>query len=135
MEYKNKINYSLNQLFKDNKESNAIKVLAVENLKNIKYKQNWLKLLFWSEREMNIRLLNKCIENCVFYTSVSSYYNSQTCPICHKIEKANRNGENYVCACTSNIMDADEVASFNVRKRFLDNTKFISKRSVGAPLQ
>jgi putative transposase len=52
-------------------------------------------------------------ENGVLLTKVNPAYTSQKCSLCGVIEKNNRQGEKYQCAC-GRVMDADLNAAINL---------------------
>jgi len=55
------------------------------------------------------------------YIQIEPDYTSQVCPVCHKLDKASRNGKDFHCTCCGHRDDADHVGSLNIRERAKDN--------------
>lgn len=99
---------------------NDVKVLFVEDLKNVKHKSKGNirkkfnnKLQRWSYSQCLRKLAMLCEEMGICFTKVPPQYTSQRCSSCGLICKSNRRGEIYKCSC-GNILDADFNASLNI---------------------
>jgi putative transposase len=71
------------------------------------------KLQRWSYSKVLDKLSMLCEEAGVELIKVPPAYTSQRCSVCGVIEKNNRQGETYRCAC-GNVMDADHNAAINI---------------------
>ncbi len=54
------------------------------------------------------------------FMEVDPSYTSQVCPVCGCLDKENRDGKKFRCACCGHEDDADHNASVNIRERALD---------------
>lgn len=54
------------------------------------------------------------------FIQVAPDYTSQVCPVCHNLDKANRNGKAFRCTCCGHEDDADHVGGINIRERAMD---------------
>lgn len=54
------------------------------------------------------------------FMEVSPDYTSQICPVCHNLDKDNRNGKIFHCTCCGYTGDADHTASLNIKERAED---------------
>jgi IS605 OrfB family transposase len=54
------------------------------------------------------------------YKEVEPAYTSQECPICHNVDKKNRNGKHFKCTYCGYESDADYVAALNIKARAED---------------
>jgi len=113
-EIKNKTNQCLNKIKFDD-----IKVLVVEDIKDLKKNRKVGKLYHWSYPFIFEKLERLCQENCVFLDKVNPAYTSQTCSSCGYVNKANRSGEQWNCSHCGYRDDADHNASLNIRSRSL----------------
>lgn len=116
IERDNKINEVIN------KELNLenVKELVVENLKSVKKDSKGKirksfnnKLQRWSYPKVLAKLSMICEEIGIVFTKINPAHTSQTCSKCGVVDKANRKGEVYRCAC-GNLMDADVNAAINI---------------------
>lgn len=110
-----KINESINK-----KDLSDVKEMVMEDLCNVKHKSKGKirkkfsnKLQRWSYPKVLGKLECRCEEEGILFTKVPPEYTSQKCSKCGVIEKTNRKGEKYQCAC-GNIMDADHNAAINI---------------------
>lgn len=111
----NFINQSCNQLDLSN-----TKALYAENLKNVKHKSKGKinkkfnnKLARWTYPKVLEKFTMLCEERGILFVKVPPRYTSQRCCKCGRIDKRNRRGETYKCACGI-LMDADLNASLNI---------------------
>jgi len=120
----NEINRICNQLL--NTECANIKVLVVEDLKNVKKdtKKNKKlstkfsnKLQYWSYRQVLDKLERFSEENGIHLIKVNPAYTSQTCSSCGIRDKQSRQGEVYRCSKCNLVIDADYNASINILHR------------------
>ena len=116
-------NNKINEIINKEVNLSGIKELVCEDLKNVKHKskgkikkQFSSKLQRWSYPKVMSKLERLCEENRVLFTKVDPAYTSQTCSACGVIDKSNRKGEIYQCAC-GNLMDADHNAAINILHR------------------
>ncbi len=113
----NRVYHELKQLDLSN-----INTLILENLKKVKYNtrgtfsrthnrrlSHWLyaKVIRWLEQH--------CEEQGVRIEYKSPYKTSQCCPVCHKWDKRNRNGERFICVSCGHEEHADVVGSLNLK--------------------
>jgi putative transposase len=98
----------------------GIKALYAEDLKNVKHKSKGKirkkfnnKLQRWMYPKVLEKLTGSCEEKGILFIKVSPAYTSQRCCGCGVIDKKNRRGETYSCACGL-LMDADLNASKNI---------------------
>lgn len=117
VERNNKINQSLNKIDMSN-----IKEVVCEDLTGIKQnvrkkkkitKKFNNKLQRWSYSKVLSKLTLMTEEMGLLLTRVNPAYTSQKCSLCGVINKSNRKGESYKCACGNNI-DADFNAAINI---------------------
>ena len=115
IERDNLINQSLNQIDLTN-----LKEIVCEDLKNVKknskgkMRKSFVnKLQRWSYPKVLGKLHQLAEEAGILLTKVDPAYTSQKCCKCGVIEKSNRKGKKYQCAC-GNLMDADLNASINI---------------------
>ena len=111
---------------------NEIKLIAVEKLKNMKYKMKErgrlsknIRSVFYnlSYRQVLSRIQMLSEENRVTFRSVPPYYTSLECSNCGHIEKGNRlSQELFVCQSCGYTDNADENASKVILKRFTMGT-------------
>jgi len=111
----NFINQSCNQLDLSN-----TKALYAEKLKNVKHKSKGKinkkfnnKLARWTYPKVLEKFTMLCEERGILFVKVPPRYTSQRCCKCGRIDKRNRRGETYKCACGI-LMDADLNASLNI---------------------
>lgn len=116
-EYENAIGELLNGL-----PWASMKILVVERLLHLKYHKTWKKLLLWLASVILERLAHKALEHRVYLVKGNPRNTSKTCPACRTVEKRNRKGETYRCACNGIILDADFVGAYNIRRRFLEQS-------------
>ncbi len=109
------INQSLNKL-----DLTTIKEMVCEDLKNVKKgtkgkirKKFNTKLQRWSYVKVLQKLQHMTEEAGVLLSKVNPAYTSQTCCNCGVIDKSNRKGKIYQCAC-GHKMDADLNAAINL---------------------
>jgi len=118
IERDNLINQSINRL-----DLLSTKELIVEDLKNVKKgkkgrkrkiaKKFMNKLQRWSYVKCLDKLQHMTEEAGVLFTKATPAYTSQKCSCCGVINKSNRQGPIYKCAC-GNTMDADKNAAINL---------------------
>lgn len=115
VERDNLINKTINNIDLD-----GVKEVVVEDLKNVKKgskgkirKKFNNKLQRWSYPKVLEKLNHICEEHRILFTKVNPAYTSQKCSVCGVIEKGNRKGERYQCAC-GNVIDADINAAINI---------------------
>ena len=115
------INHCVNQL-----PWKSIKLIAVENLKNLKKgkKPNRSKsfrkaIAPWRYAYVLRRIELKAQENCVLRVEVSPAYTSQTCPNCKHRATSNRANEKFLCVSCGFSGDADFVGAKNILARAL----------------
>lgn len=113
-------NNKINEVINKELDLTNVKELVVENLKLVKkgikgkFRKSFnSKLQRWSYPKVLDKLSAKCEEEGVLLTKINPSYTSQTCSRCGVIDKKNRKGEFYQCAC-GNLMDADINASINI---------------------
>lgn len=101
-------------------------ILGVEDLKDLKRgkKKNRGKtfrkaIAPWTYRRVLERIGHKAQENRVRLVAVPPAYTSQTCPICSRVDSANRRGEKFLCVGCSYRADADHVGAQNILARTL----------------
>ncbi len=99
---------------------NGIRVLYVEDLKNVKHKSKGKikksfnnKLQRWTYPKVLEKLTRSCEERGILFKKVHPQYTSQRCCSCGVINKKNRKGEIYQCTCGIQ-MDSDLNASRNI---------------------
>jgi putative transposase len=109
------INTSCKALKLDN-----VKELYAEDLKNVKHKSKGRlhkkfnnKLQRWAYPKVLEKLAMLCEESGIIFKKIPPQYTSQRCSQCGAINKSNRRGEVYKCAC-GNVMDADLNAAKNI---------------------
>lgn len=128
---KKEISYYINKEMKDiNFKDNML--IAVENLKNMKYKMKErgrlsknIRSVFYnlSYKQVLQRIEMLCEENRVAFRRVSPYYTSLTCSHCGHMEKGNRlSQELFVCQKCGYSANADFNASQMILKRFTTGT-------------
>lgn len=112
----NYINKEVNYFFDKEKPTEIIKEdLTWESYKNknkkgfknqIKRREKGIldKAIEWKALQKNIKIIN-----------INPAYTSQICHICDGF--GTRNGENFICQCCQNRMNADVNAAHNIRKR------------------
>ena len=113
VERDNLINQTLNQ-----KDLTEIKELIAEDLKSVKHKSKFSKkfnnkLQRWSYPKVLNKLSMRCEEEGVTFTKVAPAYTSQKCSKCGVVDKENRKGAIYQCACGL-LIDADLNAAINI---------------------
>lgn len=118
-ERNNYINYELNKI-----DFSKIRVLVIENIKNLKKNRYVGKLHYWSYKLIFDKLERLCEENCVRLIKVNPAYTSQECSTCGFIDKANRKRELFTCKSCGFICDADYNASLNIKSRSLESLAF-----------
>ncbi len=113
-------NNKINQVINKELDLSNIKELVAENLKQVKQgiKGNFRKtfnnkLQRWSYPKVLNKLSSKCEKEGVILTKINPSYTSQTCSGCGVVDKKNRKGETYQCACGI-LMDADINAAINI---------------------
>lgn len=111
----NLINQSLNHF-----DTNDVRELVVEDLKNVKKESKGKlckkfnnKLQRWSYPKVLAKLQHLTEEAGILFTKSNPAYTSQKCSSCGVIDKSNRRGKIYQCACGLEI-DADLNASINI---------------------
>jgi IS605 OrfB family transposase len=111
----NLIDRSCNQL-----KLNDVRALYAEDLKNVKHKSEGKirksfnnKLQRWVYPKVLAKLSMLCEEGGIIFKKVPPRYTSRRCCGCGVIDKKNRRGETYRCACGL-LMDADENAAKNI---------------------
>lgn len=116
IERNNKINEVINKQL----DLSEIKEVVAENLKQVKrgikgkFRKTFNnKLQRWTYPKVLDKLSAKCEEEGVLLTKINPSYTSQTCSRCGVVDKKNRKGEVYQCAC-GNLMDADLNAAVNI---------------------
>jgi putative transposase len=112
---------------------NDVSVVVVEDLdvKNMSKKRKSSKehrktLGNWNSRLLFGRLLSRCEENRVLFTTTSPEYTSQQCSSFGEIHKESRKGERYECVACKVSKDADYNASLNILNRFLNRKPTVS---------
>jgi IS605 OrfB family transposase len=102
----------------------TIDVLGIEDLSDMKRgkQKNRSKkfrkaLAPWTYRLVLNRMGHKAQENRVCLVPVPPAYSSQTCPVCNKVSRLNRSGENFKCVACGYSEDADFVGALNVFAR------------------
>jgi putative transposase len=105
-----------------------IKVIAMENIKNIKKntrkekklnKQFRSKFQRWTYSKLIGRIKQLAEINGVHCQLIAPAYSSQTCNKCGFVHKLNRNGEVFSCRNCGYTADADYNASENILKSYL----------------
>lgn len=111
----NLINSSINKLQLSN-----VREIVVEDLKNVKKRSKGKirkkfnnKLQRWSYPKVLRKLHHMAEELGIIFTKVNPAYTSQKCCKCGAIDKSNRKGKIYKCAC-GNEIDADFNAAINL---------------------
>jgi len=114
-ERNNKINEIINSM-----PLKGVKTIVVEALKSVKHKSRGKirkkfnnKLQRWIYPKVFGKLSRVCEEQGILFRNRDPAYTSQRCSLCGRIEKSNRKGEIYQCAC-GNCMDADVNAAVNI---------------------
>lgn len=105
---------------------NKLRVIGVENLVGMKRgkKKNRGKafrkaLAPWTYRRVRTRIEHLAQENRVRLVLVDPRNTSRTCPICGKVSKLNRKGEEFLCVSCGHRGDADTVGAENILARTL----------------
>jgi len=111
------INQELNKLDLTN-----INQLVIEDLKNVKYKNKFSKIMNnkiqrWTYPKVINKLERLCEENGILLTKVNPSYTSQICSGCGTLDKSSRQGELYKCNSCNLEIDADLNASINILHR------------------
>ena len=103
---------------------NEMKLIAIENLKGIKTgKQknrgkNFRKAMSpWTARQVEARVVQLAEQNRVRVNAVDPRNTSRHCPLCGSTDKANRNGEKFMCVGCNYTADSDFVGSTNILAR------------------
>jgi len=112
-----------------NLDYNLYNLIVVEKLDNIHYKmkvkhrltKNMRRLISkWTFRYVYKRLFSCCDTNRIRYRQVSSFYNSQTCPLCSHTNQKNRETQSEFCCQDCGYSDnADYSASKQAIVRYL----------------
>ena len=107
----------------------SLKLIVVEQLKNIKYKMKVKRRLTksirrfisnWTYRYILSSIESMAEENGVSFRSVSAWNTSIACPVCGHMDKKNRRTqEHFLCLNCGHSDNADYNASKNVLLRFL----------------
>lgn len=100
-----------------------IKVLAIENLKHVKHNRKGTfpevfnrRLSHWLYGLIRKRLQEDCEEHGVRLVVKSPAYTSQTCAVCGWCERANRQGDRFICRSCGHTDQADHNASVNLAR-------------------
>lgn len=121
-EIKDYIGQQVNTLRLDDVSVVVVEDLDVKNMskKRKSSKEHRKTLGNWNSRLLFGRLLSRCEENRVLFTTTSPEYTSQQCSSCGVICKESRKGERYECKSCGASLDADHNAGMNIRNRFLN---------------
>lgn len=121
-EIKDYIGQQVNKLKLDDVGVVVVEDLDVKNMsrKRKSSKEHRKTLGNWNSRLLFGRLLSRCEENRVLFTTTSPEYTSQQCSSCGVICKESRKGERYECKSCGASLDADHNAGMNIRNRFLN---------------
>jgi transposase len=118
----------IDEVVKEIMEDEAIRLIVVEKLKDIKKKmklkgrlsRNMRSVVYrWYYSYWLQRLQQATETRRSSFRSVSAFYTSQECPACSLIDKRNRNGELFLCRECGYTGNADITASKNILNRFL----------------
>lgn len=121
-EIKDYIGQQVNTLRLDDVAVVVVEDLDVKNMskKRKSSKEHRKTLGNWNSRLLFGRLLSRCEESRVLFTTTSPEYTSQQCSSCGVICKESRKGERYECKSCGASLDADHNAGMNIRNRFLN---------------
>jgi putative transposase len=113
---KNTINQVVNNINLDDTQT-----VVVEDLVQVKHKsklstKTMNKMQYWSYKQVLDKLEDRSELEGFYFIKVNPAYTSQTCSSCGTVDKSNRKGEVYSCACGLEI-DADTNASINILRR------------------
>lgn len=96
--------------------------LEIENLKNVKNGKRGMfsrthnrRLSHWLYAKVIRWLEQRCEEQGICMEYKSPYKTSQCCPVCHKWDRRNRNGERFKCIHCGYENHADRVGALNLR--------------------
>jgi IS605 OrfB family transposase len=115
------VNRALNGL-----DFSGIKVLAVEALKNVKYKSRQKskmatkamnRVQWWSYPRTISKLQRLSEERGICMVEVPPAYTSQTCPECGFVHKENRHGDLFKCIKCAYEDHSDIVGAVNIQRR------------------
>ena len=113
----NKVYHELKQL-----DLTKINTLVLENLKYVRNNTRGMfsrthnrRLSHWLYAKVIRWLEQHCEEQGVRIDYKSPYKTSQNCPICHKWDKRNRNGERFKCVNCGHEEHADVIGSQNLK--------------------
>ena len=123
--FKQYINETVKQIFNDN----DIKLIVVEQLKNLSHKMKLKRRLSknmrrvigsWTYRHWLTKLQSESEVRRSYFRPVPSYYTSQICPACNHADKKNRlSQEIFKCQNCGHTDNADINAAKNILNRFV----------------
>lgn len=112
----NYINKEVNDFFDNEKPTEIIKEdLTWESYKKKKKKGFKNQIKRWEKGILNKVIEWKALQKNIKIININPAYTSQICNICNNF--GIRNGENFICECCQNKMNADVNAAHNIRKR------------------
>jgi IS605 OrfB family transposase len=113
-----------NKVYQELKTLDLSKVntLVLENLKKVKHNTRGTfsrthnrRLSHWLYAKVIRWLEQRCEEQGVRIGYKSPYKTSQNCPVCHKWDRRNRNGERFKCVNCGHEEHADRIGSLNLK--------------------
>jgi IS605 OrfB family transposase len=113
-----------NKVYQELKTLDLSKVntLVLENLKKVKHNTRGTfsrthnrRLSHWLYAKVIRWLEQRCEEQGIRIEYKSPYKTSQNCPVCHKWDKRNRNGERFKCVHCGHEEHADRIGSLNLK--------------------
>lgn len=112
----NYINKEVNYFFDKEKPTEIIKEdLTWESYKNKNKKGFKNQIKRWEKGILDKAIEWKALQKNIKIININPAYTSQICHICYGF--GTRNGENFICQCCQNRMNADVNAAHNIRKR------------------
>ena len=112
----NYINKEVNYFFDKEKPTEIIKEdLTWESYKNKDKKGFKNQIKRWEKGILDKAIEWKALQKNIKIININPAYTSQICHICDGF--GTRNGENFICRCCQNRMNADVNAAHNIRKR------------------
>lgn len=112
----NYINKEVNYFFDKEKPTEIIKEdLTWESYKNKDKKGFKNQIKRWEKGILDKAIEWKALQKNIKIININPAYTSQICHICDGF--GTRNGENFICQCCQNRMNADVNAAHNIRKR------------------
>jgi IS605 OrfB family transposase len=101
--------------------TNVLVVLENLDVNDFKLSRENNKMVsMWSRAKIVRKLEETLLANGIEVAYVDPAYTSQACPICHNINKKNRDGEDFLCTCCGHKADADNNAGVNIANRYND---------------